>query len=69
MWVRATTINQTTAHTTYVARGFDGQMIAVVPDLRLVVAVGSVATKDYSIPGSDVSFLLTDVILPALDHR
>jgi CubicO group peptidase (beta-lactamase class C family) len=69
MWVRTTTINQTTAHTTYVARGFDGQLIAVVPDLRLVVAVGSVATKDYSIPGSDVSFLLTDVILPALDHR
>ena len=69
MWIRTTTINQTTAHTTYVARGFDGQLIAVVPGLRLVVAVGSVATKDYSIPGSEVSFLLTDVILPALDHR
>jgi hypothetical protein len=35
----------------------------------LVVAVSSVAAKDYSIPGSDVSFLLTDVILPALNHR
>jgi CubicO group peptidase (beta-lactamase class C family) len=69
MWVRTTTINQTTAHTTYVARGFGGQLIAVVPDLRLVVAVGSVATENYSIPGSDVSFLLPDVILPALEHR
>jgi CubicO group peptidase (beta-lactamase class C family) len=69
MWVRTTTINQTTAHTTYIARGFDGQLIAVVPDLRLVVAVGSVATEDYSIPGSDVSFLLTDVIVPTLDQR
>jgi CubicO group peptidase (beta-lactamase class C family) len=69
MWVRTTTINQATAHTTYIARGFDGQLIAVVPDLRLVVAVGSVATEDYSIPGSDASFLLTEVIVPALDQR
>jgi CubicO group peptidase (beta-lactamase class C family) len=69
MWVRTTTINQTTAHTTYIARGFDGQLITVVPGLRLVVAVGSVATEEYSIPGSDVLFLLTDVIVPALDQR
>jgi CubicO group peptidase (beta-lactamase class C family) len=69
MWLRTTTINQTTAHTTYVARGFDGQLIAVVPDLSLVVAVGALATEDYSIPSSDVSFLLTDVILPDLDKR
>ncbi len=68
MWLRVTTINQTTAHTTYVARGSDGQLIAVVPDMRLVVAVGTVATKDYSIPSSDVSFLLNDVIVPALDR-
>ena len=61
-------INQTTAHTTHVARGFAGQLIAVVPDLRLVVAVGSVPTDDYSIPSSDVSFLVTDVILPAVDR-
>jgi CubicO group peptidase (beta-lactamase class C family) len=67
MWLRTTTINQTTAHTTYMARGFDGQLIAVVPDLRLVVAVAAVATQDYAIPGSDVSFQLTDVIIPAVD--
>jgi hypothetical protein len=29
------------------------------------VAVGSVPTKDYAVAGSDVSFLLRDVILPA----
>ena len=68
MWVRTTTITRRPPHT-YVARGFDGQYDRRRTDLRLVVAVGSVATKDYSIPGSDVSFLLTDVILPALDHR
>jgi CubicO group peptidase (beta-lactamase class C family) len=68
MWVRTTIINETTAHTTYLARGHDGQLIAVVPDLRLVVAVGAVATEDYSIAGSDVSFLLSEVILPALDN-
>lgn len=69
MWLRTVTINQTTAHTTYLARGTDGQLIAVVPDLRLVVAVAAVATEDYAIPGSDVSFLLTDVIMPAVDQR
>ena len=69
MWLRTTTINQTTAHTTYLARGFGGQLVAVVPDMRIVVAIGAVPTGEYSIPSSDVSFLLTDVILPALDTR
>lgn len=69
MWLRTTTINQTTAHTTYLARGFGGQLVAVVPDMRMVVAIGAVPTGEYSIPSSDVSFLLTDVILPALDTR
>jgi hypothetical protein len=52
-----------------VARGLGGQLVAVVPDLRIVVAVGAVPTEEYSIPNSDVSFLLTDVIVPALDKR
>jgi hypothetical protein len=54
---------------TCVARGFGAQLVAVVPDLRIVVAVGAVPTEEYSIPNSDVSFLLTDVIVPALDKR
>jgi CubicO group peptidase (beta-lactamase class C family) len=69
MWWRMTVIPATdnpTPHDTLIARGSEGQLIAVVPDLKLVVAVGSVPTKDYAVPGSDVSFLLTDVILPAL---
>jgi CubicO group peptidase (beta-lactamase class C family) len=53
-------------HPAWLARGSEGQLIAVVPQHRLVVAVGSVPTKDYSIPDLDVSFLLTDVIYPAL---
>jgi hypothetical protein len=51
-----TTINQATAHTTYLARGSDGQLIAVARTCALVVAVGSVATKDYAVPGSELSF-------------
>ena len=56
MWLRVTTINQTAAHTTYLARGSDGQLIAVARTCALVVAVGLVATKDYAVPGSELSF-------------
>jgi CubicO group peptidase (beta-lactamase class C family) len=68
MWWRMTLIPVTdnpTAHDALIARGSEGQLIAIVPDLELVVAVGSVPTADYAVPGSDVSFLLTEVILPA----
>ena len=69
MWWRMPIIPTTdnpTPHDTLIARGSEGQLIAIVPDRHLVVAVGSVPTKDYVLAGSDVSFLLTDVILPAL---
>ena len=69
MWWRMAVIPTTdnpTPHDTLIARGSEGQLIAIVPDRQLVVAVGSVPTKDYAIAGSDVSFLLGDVILPAL---
>ena len=69
MWWRMAVIPTTdnpTPHDTLIARGSEGQLIAIVPDRQLVVAVGSVPTKDYAIAGSDVSFLLSDVILPAL---
>ena len=68
MWWRMAVIPATdnpTPHDTLIARGSEGQLIAIVPDLHLVVAVGSVPTKDYVLASSDVSFLLTDVILPA----
>ena len=51
-------------HPAWLARGSEGQLIAVVPEHNLVVAVGSVPTEHYS-AGSDVSFLLTEVIAPA----
>ena len=69
MWWRMAVIPTTdnpTPHDTLIARGSEGQLIAIVPDRHLVVAVGSVPTKDYVLASSDVSFLLTDVILPAL---
>jgi CubicO group peptidase (beta-lactamase class C family) len=69
MWWRMPVIPTTdnpTPHDTLIARGSEGQLIAIVPDRHLVVAVGSIPTKDYSVSDSDVSFLLTDVILPAL---
>jgi CubicO group peptidase (beta-lactamase class C family) len=69
MWWRMAVIPTTdnpTAHDTLIARGSEGQLIAIVPDRHLVVAVGSIPTKDYAVSDSDVSFLLTDVILPAL---
>jgi CubicO group peptidase (beta-lactamase class C family) len=69
MWWRMAIIptsDNPTPNDTLIARGSEGQLIAIGPERHLVVAVGSVPTKDYAIAGSDVSFLLTDVILPAL---
>ena len=69
MWWRMAIIPTTdnpTPQDTLIARGSEGQLIAIVPDRHLVAAVGSIPTKDYAISDSDVSFLLSDVILPAL---
>jgi CubicO group peptidase (beta-lactamase class C family) len=52
-------------HTTWVARGSNGQLIAVVPENQLVVVVGSVPTIDMGING-DLWLWITDVIAPAL---
>jgi CubicO group peptidase (beta-lactamase class C family) len=52
-------------HTTWVARGANGQLIAVVPEHQLVVAVGSVPTDDIGING-DLWLLTSDVIVPPL---
>ena len=51
-------------HPAWLAKGSLGQLIAVVPEHQLVVAVGSVPTKDYAAP-ADVSFMLNEVIAPA----
>ncbi len=50
----------------YAAMGFGGQMILVVPQHRLVVAVASQPTEDYATRSQDVFALVSDVILTTL---
>lgn len=47
----------------YAAMGFGGQVLVVVPEHRLVVAVASQPTKDYATDSEDVFTLVSDVIL------
>jgi CubicO group peptidase (beta-lactamase class C family) len=54
-------------HPAWVARGFDGQLIVVVPEHQLVVAIGSVATNEMGLEGYDMLLWVNDVIAPALE--
>jgi CubicO group peptidase (beta-lactamase class C family) len=54
-------------HPTWVARGSEGQLIAVVPEHQLVVAIGSVPTNDMGLDGNDMWLWVSDVIVPALE--
>jgi CubicO group peptidase (beta-lactamase class C family) len=60
MWWLEKTPNGDSA---YAAMGFGGQMILVVPEHRLVVAVASQPTKDFATNSEDVFALVSDVIL------
>jgi CubicO group peptidase (beta-lactamase class C family) len=53
-------------HPSWVARGAAGQLIAVVPEHQLVVAIGSVPTSDMGLDGNDMWLWVSDVIVPAL---
>jgi CubicO group peptidase (beta-lactamase class C family) len=53
-------------HPAWIARGFAGQLIAVVPEHQLVVAIGSVPTNDMALDGTDLWLWVNDVIVPAL---
>jgi CubicO group peptidase (beta-lactamase class C family) len=53
-------------HPSWVARGAAGQLIAVVPEHQLVVAIGSVPTSDMALDGNDMWLWVSDVIVPAL---
>jgi CubicO group peptidase (beta-lactamase class C family) len=53
-------------HSAWVARGAEGQLIAVVPEHQLVVAISSVPTSDMGLGGSDMWLWLSDVIVPPL---
>jgi CubicO group peptidase (beta-lactamase class C family) len=48
----------------YSAMGFGGQMVLVVPEHRLVVAVASQPGKDYALTSEDVLALVSTVVLP-----
>ena len=48
----------------YSAMGFGGQMVLVVPEHRLVVAVASQPSKDYALTSEDALALVSTVILP-----
>jgi CubicO group peptidase (beta-lactamase class C family) len=53
-------------HPTWIARGTNGQLIAVVPEHQLVVAIGSIPTNDIGIDG-DIWPWVNDLIVPALE--
>jgi CubicO group peptidase (beta-lactamase class C family) len=53
-------------HQLWVARGSLGQVIAVAPDHRMVVAIGSVPTSDLATGPDEVWPLVNEVIVPAL---
>lgn len=53
-------------HPAWVGRGFAGQLIAVVPEHRLVVAIGSVPSNDMALDGTDMWLWINDAIAPAL---
>ncbi len=53
-------------HEIWVARGALGQVIAVAPEHRLVVAIGSVPTNDMATGSDEVWPLVNEVILPML---
>jgi CubicO group peptidase (beta-lactamase class C family) len=53
-------------HQIWAARGALGQVIAIAPAHRLVVAIGSVPTADMATGPDDVWPLINEVIVPAL---
>jgi CubicO group peptidase (beta-lactamase class C family) len=53
-------------HQIWAARGALGQVIAVAPEHRLVVAIGSVPTTDMATGPDEVWPLVNEVIVPAL---
>ena len=53
-------------HPTWIAQGFAGQLTAVVPEHQLVVAIGSVPTKDLELAGTDMWLWISDAVGPAL---
>jgi hypothetical protein len=53
-------------HQIWVASGHNGRLIAIAPEHRLVVAIGSVPTNDMATGPNAVWPLVNEVIVPAL---
>jgi CubicO group peptidase (beta-lactamase class C family) len=53
-------------HHVWAARGAFGQVIAIAPEHRMVVAIGSVPTTDLATDSDEVWPLVNEVIVPAL---
>jgi CubicO group peptidase (beta-lactamase class C family) len=53
-------------HRMWAARGAFGQVIAIAPEHRMVVAIGSVPTTDLATDSDEVWPLVNEVIVPAL---
>ena len=53
-------------HPTWLAQGWAGQLIAVVPEHQLVVAVGSVPTAEMDLAGYNMWLWVNEAIMPAL---
>jgi CubicO group peptidase (beta-lactamase class C family) len=53
-------------HPAWIARGFAGQLIAVVPEHQLVLAIGSVPTNDMGLEGTEMWLWANGVVMAAL---
>ncbi len=58
--------NDLHGHPAWLAQGWAGQLIAVVPEHQLVVAIGSVPTAEMDLAGYNMWLWVNDVIMPAL---
>ena len=58
-------VTQELGHPAYLAAGFGGQLIEVVPDVHLVVAVATQADPNTNLKWDQLRGLIRDIVLPA----
>jgi hypothetical protein len=54
-------------HRVYAARGYEGQLIVVVPDQKSVTAIASANRQEYPMDDEALFSLMNEVIIPTLD--
>jgi CubicO group peptidase (beta-lactamase class C family) len=54
-------------HRVYAARGYEGQLIVVVPDQKSVTAIASANRQEYPMDDEALFPLMNEVIIPTLD--